>query len=45
MVGRFYEPDDRICIIIDNVDYANLRLLPEFQERFPDDKDWGSFAN
>ena len=33
MVGRFFEPDEKICIIIDNVNYDKLRELPEFSER------------
>ena len=30
MMGRFFEPDDRLCIIIDNSNYDKLRELPEF---------------
>ena len=30
MVGRFFEPDDKICLIFDNVSYDKLRELPEF---------------
>ena len=32
MEGRFFEPDDKICIIIDNADYGNLRKLEEFNK-------------
>ena len=41
MVGRFFEPDEKICIIIDNVDYAKLRELPEFSVWHK----YGSLAN
>ena len=34
MVGRFFEPDEKICLIFDNVDYNKLRELPEFAERY-----------
>ena len=30
MVGRFFEPDEKICLIFDNVNYDKLRELPEF---------------
>ena len=30
MVGRFFEPDEKICLIFDNVYYDKLRELPEF---------------
>ena len=30
MVGRFFEPDDKICIIIDNVNYKRLRRIPGY---------------
>ena len=33
MVGRFFEPDERICLIFDNVSYDKLRELPEFAKR------------
>ena len=36
MVGRFYEPDEKICIIIDNVNYDKLREIPEFAKRHDD---------
>ena len=36
MVGRFFEPDDKICLIFDNVSYDKLRELPEFADRFTD---------
>ena len=32
MVGRYFEPDEKICIIIDNVKYEKLRELFEFNE-------------
>ena len=34
MVGRFFEPEEKICLIFDNVSYDKLRELPEFSERF-----------
>ena len=37
MEGRFFEPDDKICLIFDNVYYDKLRELPEFAHRFEDD--------
>ena len=37
-VGRFFEPDDRICIIIDNVSYDQLRELPEYAQKYPDEE-------
>lgn len=33
MIGRFFEPDDKICIIIDNENYDKLREIPEFKKR------------
>ena len=33
MVGRFYEPDDKICLIFDNEHYEKLRELPAFSRR------------
>ena len=33
MIGRYFEPDDKICIIIDNVYYDKLREIPEFNKR------------
>ena len=32
MVGRFFEPDDKICLIFDNVYYDKLREIPEFSK-------------
>ena len=34
MEGRYFEPDDRICLIFDNTDYNRLRELPEFSEKW-----------
>ena len=33
MEGRFFEPDDKICYIFDNVNYEKLRELPKFSKR------------
>ena len=33
MVGRFFEPDEKICLIFDNVSYDKLREIPEFSKR------------
>ena len=33
MMGRFFEPEDRICIIIDNCNYDELRKIPEFSKK------------
>ena len=33
MEGRFFEPDDKICLIFDNVKYDKLRELPEFSKK------------
>ena len=45
MVGRFFEPDDKICLIFDCVNYDKLRELPEFAKRHLD-VDWkGSLRN
>ena len=30
MSGRFFQPDDRICVIFDTCDYSELRRRPEF---------------
>ena len=38
MIGRFFEPDDKICIIFDNISYGKLRELPEFAVRFDSSK-------
>ena len=32
MKGRFFEPDEKICIILDNVNYDKLRELSEFSK-------------
>ena len=45
MVGRFFEPDEKICLIFDNVKYNKLRELPEFAQRHPDRNDKGSLRN
>ena len=36
MVGRYFEPDEKICLIFDNVYYEKLRELPEFAEKYED---------
>ena len=36
MTGRYFEPDDKICLIFDNVYYDKLRELPEFSKRYAD---------
>ena len=45
MVGRFYEPDDKLCLIFDNVNYDKLRELPEFALRFPNNTPFTSLHN
>ena len=45
MTGRFFEPDEKICLIFDNVNYDKLRELPEFAERWPNDRLYGSLRN
>ena len=45
MVGRFFEPDDKLCLIFDNVNYDKLRENSEFTGRFPDIQDEGSLRN
>ena len=44
-VGRFFEPDEKICLIFDNVSFDKLRELPEYAQRYPDDESWGSLRN
>ena len=36
MVGRFFEPDEKICLIFDNVHYDTLRERPEFSYKYPE---------
>ena len=45
MVGRFFEPDDKICLIFDNVYYEKLREIPEFGYRYPDIADYCDLRN
>ena len=45
MVGRFYEPDEKICIIFDNVNYDKLREIPEFSKRHDNAANLGPLAN
>ena len=33
MVGRFFEPEDKICLIFENVSYEKLREIPEYAVR------------
>ena len=45
MFGRFFEPDEKICIIMDNVSYDKLREIPEFANSslsadMPHARDW-----
>ena len=42
MEGRFFEPDEKICLIFCNEHYGELRELNEFAQRCPDDEMWGS---
>ncbi len=35
---HFFEPDDRICLIFDNVSYDKLRELPEYSQKYPDEE-------
>ena len=44
MVGRFFEPDDKICLIFDNVSYDKLREIPEFSKRHEDEANLGPLA-
>ena len=37
-VGRFIEPDDRICLIFDKISYDKLRELPEYAQSYADDE-------
>ena len=34
MVGRFFEPDDKICLIFSNEHYNKLRELPKFAHKY-----------
>ena len=46
MVGRFYEPEEKICLIFDNVYYDKLRELPWFAKKYyTEDNRWGSLHN
>ena len=45
MIGRFFEPDEKICPIFANVNYDELRELPEFSKRHPDYESYGSLRN
>ena len=45
MVGRFFEPDDKICLIFSNEHYDKLRELPEFAERHDNKATNGSLRN
>ena len=42
MVGRYFEPDEKICIIMDCVNYKRLRELPEFADYhdMPQVREW-----
>ena len=39
MVGHFFEPDEKFCLIFHNEFYDKLRELPEFNKRYDDDED------
>ena len=39
MIGRYYKPDEKFCLIFDNVNYEKLRELPEFAQRHKDDNE------
>ena len=43
MEGRFYEPDEKLCLIFCNEHYDKLRELPEFAKSHS--KHMGSLAN
>ena len=45
MEGRFFEPDEKICLIFDNVKYDKLREIPEFSKNWPDEWRYGSLRN
>ena len=45
MVGRFYEPEEKICLIFCNEHYDKLRELPEFATRYKDSSIGGSLHN
>ena len=45
MIGNFFEPAEKICLIFDCVDYERLRELPEFASEYPDDDFYGSLRN
>ena len=45
MVGHYFKPDEKICIIMDCVRYDKLRELPEFTKRHPDLEIWGPLRN
>ena len=40
MEGRFFEPDDKICLIFDNVSYDKLRELPEYARTIGDELEY-----
>ena len=33
MVGHYFKPEEKICLIFDNVNYDKLRRVSEFQNR------------
>ena len=35
MMGLFFEPDEKICLIFDNEHYDKLREIPEFSKKYP----------
>ena len=41
MVGRFYEPAEKICLIFSNEHYNKLRELLEFAQIWSDDAEYG----
>ena len=46
MIGRFFEPDEKYCLIFDNVYYEKLRELPEFNpgkySDMPQAREWAN---
>ena len=45
MEGRFFEPNDKICLIFCNEHYGELRKLPEYAKRYPDEERYSSLRN
>ena len=45
MIGRYFEPDEKICLIFCNEHYDKLREIPVFNMRFPDKEMYGPLRN